>query len=142
MNIGDVLIWGLRLLMLFICVYALLIRDKPLFKIGLSGLGGSLLGWGLITMLLDDPAKGLFGLGFGFAILWYSLLPGLIQIWQHRKGHWIQINDQKIWVPPGARGIDIYIELIRNPSNPASKVEKSVLPKKGEKDEEYKDRMR
>ena len=144
MNIGDTLIWGLRLLMIGICLYGLLTRKRHIFNMGLGGLGGSMLGWAT-TMILSDPFTGLFVVVFGLALIWFANGPTLLKLWnlRKRKGYWIQINDQKFRIPPGVREveIDVYIEFLKT-ANPARKVEKTMAPKKGENEEDYRKRMR
>lgn len=139
-DLGDILVWGLRLSMLGLCLYGLLSRKKHLIRFGLSGLAGSIFGWGMVHMILGDPITGFFAVLFGLALIWF-VNPGMLKLLSRRKGYWIQINDKKIWVPRG-KGVDVSIEFTMNPPNPATKIEKSVLPKKGEKEEDYKKRMR
>ena len=140
-NLGDVLVWGLRLSCLGLCLYGSLSRKRHFIKFGLSGLGGSIFGWGVPYMILVDPVTGFFAVLFGLALIWF-VNPGILNLLRRRKGYWIQINDQNFWVPQGSRGIGISLEFTMNPPSPATKIEKSVLPKKGEKEEDYKKRMR
>ncbi len=126
--------------MLGLCLYGLLSRKKHFIRFGLSGLGGSIFGWGMIHMILGDHITGFFAVLFGLALIWL-INPGIFMLLRRRRGAWIQVNDRKLWVPRG-KGVSIDIHLDLASPSPATKVEKSVLPKRGEKDEEYKDRMR
>lgn len=140
MNIGDTLIWGLRLSMLGLCLYGLLTRKNHFIRFGLSGIGGSIFGWGMTYMILVDPVTGFFAVLFGIALVWF-VNPGILKLLRRKKGYWIQINDQKLWIPSGVREVEIYLEFLKT-ANPAMKVEKTMIPKKGESDEDYKKRMR
>ena len=102
-------------------------------------MGGSIFGWGVPYMILVDPVTGFFAVLFGLALIWF-VNPGILKLLWRRRGHWIQINDKAIWVPRG-KGVNVSIEFTMNPLSPATKIEKSVLPKKGEKEEDYKKRM-
>ncbi len=126
-NLAGALVWGLRLSMLGLCLYGVLSRKKHFIRFGLSGLGGSMLGWGMIHMILVDPVTGFFAVLFGAALVWF-VNPGILMLLRRRRVHRHRIH------------IDIEFKLA-SPS-PATKVEKSVLPRKGENEEEYKKRMR
>ncbi len=126
--------------MLGLCLYGVLSRKKHFIRLGLSGLGGSIFGWGMTHMILVDPVTGFFAVLFGLALVWFAN-PGILMLLRRRRGHWIQINDKAIWVPRG-KGVNVSIEFAMNPASPATKIEKSMLQKKGEEEEEYKDRMR
>lgn len=115
--------------MIGICLYGLLTRKRHLFNMGLGGLGGSMLGWGMITMILSDPFTGLFGVVFGLALIWFANGPALLKIWNHRKVRKIYLE------------FHISLEGLKT-TNPAMKVEKTTAPKKGESEEDYKKRMR
>ncbi|KKN41111.1 hypothetical protein LCGC14_0726720 [marine sediment metagenome] len=121
--------------MLGLCLYGLLSRKKHFIRFGLSGLGGSIFGWGVTHMILGDPITGFFAVLFGLALIWFAN-PGMLKLLRRRKGSWIQINNQNFWLPRGS-----YLEFTMNPPSPATKIEKSVLPKKGEKEKDYKKRM-
>ena len=127
-NLGDVLVWGLRLSCLGLCLYGVLSRKKHFIRFGLSGIGGSMLGWGMTTMILSDPFTGLFGVVFGLALVWF-VNPGLLKIWNRRKVRKIYLE------------FHISLEGLKT-ANPAMKVEKTMIPKKGESEEDYKKRMR
>ena len=146
-NLGDILVWGLRLSMLGLCLYGYLSRKKHFIRFGLSGLAGSILGWGMTHMILGiflataDPITGFFAVLFGLALIWL-INPGILKLLRRRRGAWIQVNDKRVWVPRG-KGVNISLEFTMNPASPpTTKIEKSILPKKGEEEEEYKDRMR
>ena len=109
--------------MVGLCLYGALSRKKHFIRFGLSGLAGSIFGWGITRMLLVDPIPGFFAVLFGLALIWL-VNPGILMLLRRRRGGRTVI-------------IDLEFKL-----TPTTKVEKSVLPKKGEKEEEYKDRMR
>ncbi len=117
----NVVIWGLRLSMLGLCLYGVLSRKKHFIRFGLSGLGGSTFGWGITRMILVDFTTGFLAVLFGLALVWF-VNPGMLTLLRRRR-HRVRI--------------DLEFKL-----TPATKIEKSVLPKKGEKEEEYKNRMR
>ena len=124
-SLADALIWGLRLSMVGLCLYGALSRKKHFIRFGLSGLGGSIFGWGITRMLLVDPVTGFFSVLFGLALIWL-VNPGILMLLRRRR-------------IPRERTVIIDLEFKLTPT---TKVEKSVLPKKGEKEEDYKDRMR
>lgn len=124
--------------MLGLCLYGALSRKKHFIRFGLSGLGGSIFGWGITRMILVDFTTGLLAVIGGLALVWFAN-PGMLMLLRRRRGHWVRFNDKEYWIPPGGRTVTIDLEF---ELTPATKVEKSVLPKKGEKEEEYKDRMR
>ena len=127
--------------MVGLCLYGALSRKKHFIRFGLSGLGGSIFGWGVTRMILVDFTTGLLAVIGGLALVWL-VNPGMLMLLRRRRGHWIQVNDKKLWVPEG-KGVSVSLEFTMNPASPpTTKVEKSVVPKKGEKEEEYKDRMR
>ena len=138
-TLGAFLVWGLRLSMVGLCLYGALTRKFFLIRIGLSGLAGSIIGWGGIYMLVDFTI-GFLVTAFGLVMMWF-VNPGMLTLLRRRRGSWIQINDKKIWVPRG-KGVDVSIEFTINPPSPVTKIQKSILPKKGEDEEKYKDRMR
>jgi hypothetical protein len=130
--------------MLGLCLYGLLTRKKHFIRFGLSGIGGSIFGMGMTHMILVDPVTGFFAALFGLALVWF-VNPGILMLLRRRRGrgYWIQINDQKLWIPSGVREveIDVYLEFLKT-ANPARKVEKTMAPKKGENEENYRKRMR
>lgn len=128
MNLGEILVWGLRLFMIGICLYGLLTHKRHIFNIGLGGLGGSMFGWGM-TMILSDPFTGFFGVVFGLALIWIANGQALLKIWSRRKARKIYLE------------FHVSLEGLKT-ANPAMKVEKTMAPKKGESEEDYKKRMR
>ncbi|MEE8355102.1 MAG: hypothetical protein V3S09_04670 [Candidatus Bathyarchaeia archaeon] len=125
--------------MLGLCLYGVLSRKKHFIRFGLSGLGGSIFGWGMTHMILVAPVTGFFAVLFGLALVWF-VNPGIFILLRRRRGAWIQVNGRKFWVPRGKGiSIDIHLDLIS--PIPGTKIEKSVLPKKGENEEDYKKRM-
>jgi len=127
--------------MLGLCLYGALSRKKHFIGFGLSGLAGSIMGASAVYMILVDFTIGFLGLIFGLAMMWF-VNPGMLTLLRRRRGHWIQVNDKRVWVPRG-KGVNISLEFTMNPASPpTTKIEKSILPKKGEEEEEYKDRMR
>jgi hypothetical protein len=144
MNIGGIIGWSIRLSFLGLCLYGLWRRNFRILRIAISGLGGNFLGWGTVEIIMGpNRIYGALGFIIGLGMITAVTGPSLLWLWRRKrqKGYWIQINNQKFRIPPGTKEVDVYIDILRT-ANPALKVEKTMAPKNGEKDEDYKERMR
>jgi len=67
---GDVIIWITRLIVVGIAVYGLLTKNLLLFTIGISGMGGGILGWSICEVLIGNRLYGLLCIFGGLLLIW------------------------------------------------------------------------